>query len=774
MSDVFIIHVEEDADISLQVALGLEEAGYTTWSYELDSVVGSSYLLRASQAIKESKSVVLIISPHSLSSHQVTAEVIQAHESGKHFVPLLRDITHVEFQNRQPEWRIAVGSATSIRISQEGASSILPRIIDGLKALNIFPQAKLGASRIAQIRKALDELQAQGVTGKSGRASMPTSQPPFASPAAVAPSAKTAEQAKRRPKWLMPALKVLGAAAALVLIAAVINVLIPSGDGPPPPTPTPPPGVASQSSIRVNVMVEGATSEVIVDGRAYQPTHSIDVTPGKPITLEVKDPPPRSDYREVFFKWSDGGDRRHEVKPESSTNYIAYFKRQYPLKVSSAYGAIEGGGWCDEGTSVTPSVTPTTVEGQGVRRVHTGWTQPLPITMTGPDKVEATWKTQYQLWVSSPYGTIEGGGWYDEGASVTPKVVPTTVEAQGTRRIHTGWSRLLPITMNGSEKVEATWKTQYFLKVSSPYGTAKGEDWYDEGVFVTPSVTPTVVTGQGARNVQTGWSLPLPVTMAAPMRVEATWKSQYMQVNVYANLSGPPGDPLLRNPQAGLQVQTDIPFSRVSVDFPDGRSVTLKPYTDVWSPQVDQKSVFRYLGNLAGMPAKGTYTFIGWDAQGAQMAWNTDVYLGGNEIQPPVNLIATLVSGKGITVSWQAVPNIPASFEPDKGIGNYQINIAREDGAGGTLFGTNNIRTTSYLIPQSRSDFSSAPGGPRELGTPFGEFPDGNYVIRIVAFSQAPRGSVGSGSEAHSSDPNVKVLFAVKTAGGQKQITLMP
>lgn len=75
--------------------------------------------------------VVLVISRDSLGSKQITKEVDRAHECGKPFIPLLRDVTHVEFQNRQPEWRQAIGTATSIRIPPEGVSAILPRIITG-------------------------------------------------------------------------------------------------------------------------------------------------------------------------------------------------------------------------------------------------------------------------------------------------------------------------------------------------------------------------------------------------------------------------------------------------------------------------------------------------------------------------------------------------------------------------------------------------------------------------------------------------------------------
>jgi hypothetical protein len=158
MSSVFIAHVEEDDEIALEIALGLEKAGYRTWCYEVDSVPGPSYLVRTGEAVAQSQAMVVVISPHSLGSSQVTKEVVRAHESAKHFIPILRDITHAEFQKRQPEWREAIGSATSIRIPNEGVTAILPLITDGLKSLGIQPSAKADATRIGRLGSTLEEI----------------------------------------------------------------------------------------------------------------------------------------------------------------------------------------------------------------------------------------------------------------------------------------------------------------------------------------------------------------------------------------------------------------------------------------------------------------------------------------------------------------------------------------------------------------------------------------------------------------------------------------
>jgi hypothetical protein len=134
---VFISHVEEDAEIASAIAKKLENNNYRAWYYERDSVPGPSYIVKIGQAIKQSQAFILIISPHSLFSNQVQAEVIAAHEARKFFIPVLNGITHAEFQIQKPEWRWIMGSATSISIPNQGVSEILPRIIKGLSELGV-------------------------------------------------------------------------------------------------------------------------------------------------------------------------------------------------------------------------------------------------------------------------------------------------------------------------------------------------------------------------------------------------------------------------------------------------------------------------------------------------------------------------------------------------------------------------------------------------------------------------------------------------------------
>jgi formylglycine-generating enzyme required for sulfatase activity len=139
MADVFISYVEEDGQAAEELARGMEAAGHSAWYYERDSIPGPPYLVQVSDAIERASAVVLLISRDSLSSNQVTIEVVRAHESGKPFVPVLIGITHAEFQQRQPTWRIALGASTSIRVPPQGAAAIVSRVVQGLRALGLQP-----------------------------------------------------------------------------------------------------------------------------------------------------------------------------------------------------------------------------------------------------------------------------------------------------------------------------------------------------------------------------------------------------------------------------------------------------------------------------------------------------------------------------------------------------------------------------------------------------------------------------------------------------------
>lgn len=140
MRDIFISYVEEDGGVVRTLAEGIEAEGYSVWFYERDGVPGASYLLQTRTAIDQCQAFLLLISPSSVISEQVTLEIVRAHEINKAFIPLRFNITHLEFAERQPEWAQALGAATSTLIPPEGPATTIPQVLRGLKKLNILPR----------------------------------------------------------------------------------------------------------------------------------------------------------------------------------------------------------------------------------------------------------------------------------------------------------------------------------------------------------------------------------------------------------------------------------------------------------------------------------------------------------------------------------------------------------------------------------------------------------------------------------------------------------
>jgi hypothetical protein len=140
MADVFISHVEEDSSVATQLSDGLNDIGFSTWLYERDILPGLSYLVQRGDAIKTCKAFLLLITPRSIGSYQVGAEVVRAFEQERPFLPLRQDISHADLQRRQPAWRQAIGSSASIVIDSGDIDSAVRRLAAGLRLLSIHPE----------------------------------------------------------------------------------------------------------------------------------------------------------------------------------------------------------------------------------------------------------------------------------------------------------------------------------------------------------------------------------------------------------------------------------------------------------------------------------------------------------------------------------------------------------------------------------------------------------------------------------------------------------
>jgi len=193
---VFISHVEEDHGTVEEIVRGLQAEGYEAWAYETNTLPGPTYLSQVVEAIEQASAVILVISPQALGSHQVAREIEVAHDMDRPIVPVLKGITHEKFQQRRPDWRLALGGYSSIAIPPDGVPAIMPRIVAGLKALGVAP----------------------GASGGPPPAAPATGHPPATGRAGVA------SRAKRRP-WVIIALVLL----AVALVGIAVIVLLPGG-----------------------------------------------------------------------------------------------------------------------------------------------------------------------------------------------------------------------------------------------------------------------------------------------------------------------------------------------------------------------------------------------------------------------------------------------------------------------------------------------------------------------------------------------------------------
>ena len=236
------------------------------------------------------------------------------------------------------------------------------------------------------------------------------------------------------------------------------------------------------------------------------------------------------------------------------------YKTQYYLTISTNFGtATPSSGWHDAGSTVEINATASSAT-SGEQYVWLGWTgtgsgsysgmdNPASITINEPINETATWRHEYYLTVTSPYGSpTPESGWFEVGESIIASVTSPVSGPAGIRYVCTGWTGTgsvpesgsatsVPFTINEPSSIMWAWKTQYYLTVSSTHGTTGGEDWYDEGDTAYATVTPLTVPGStGVQYVFTHWSEDAsgdsspsgPIIMDRPKTAVANWKTQYL------------------------------------------------------------------------------------------------------------------------------------------------------------------------------------------------------------------------------------------------------
>ena len=208
------------------------------------------------------------------------------------------------------------------------------------------------------------------------------------------------------------------------------------------------------------------------------------------------------------------------------------------------------------------------------------------------------------------------------------------------------------------------------------------------------------------------------------------------------------------------EAYTRIVSSGMLVDTPDGQTVYVPSYTDIFSPYVDFVNEFRYLLQLEGAPISGEiYTFTLLDILGNPIpgAVAEDIWTGCTQ-EAPGNIQLSYNVEDSIHMTWDPVPIAdgwdPGGEQHEQQVGYYQIGISPIFESQ-TSYGSAGIASPRHIIPWG--SFVEGENGDPD-GTDFGlslsELDDGVYDVSLEAFSEALPASGGFGAECSVRDSN--------------------
>ena len=231
--------------------------------------------------------------------------------------------------------------------------------------------------------------------------------------------------------------------------------------------------------------------------------------------------------RAEFQAWSDGTNTSSRIiRAASNVTLTATYKRQFLITVASQHGTPSGSGWHDESSQVQVSVQSPVNGTIGTRYMFSGWTgdyngtdDPTTFQATQPMNITASWRTQFYLaGDANGHGTVNGTGWYDDGARVKFEVTSPAYADKYERYVFTSWNGLkvqepvVELVMNHPYSVKAQWKRQLLVNITTigsdglpmqgsnlsvdleaPNGSNiqnifQGQVWMDEGVWTARRV----------------------------------------------------------------------------------------------------------------------------------------------------------------------------------------------------------------------------------------------------------------------------------------------
>jgi hypothetical protein len=332
---------------------------------------------------------------------------------------------------------------------------------------------------------------------------------------------------------------------------------------------------------------------------------------------------------------------------------VGHYKTQYYLTLAtnpSGVNSPSGAGWYDASgyASISTASLVDIVSGSS-RYSFVNWTTAYMAEIAGPSSanttvlidmaktVTANYFTQYQVTLdqagvgsdfTDPVVTIDRVDYSISGLSVSfwwdqnsqhsiAWGSPLVVTAYTNRYVWTSSTGLftsqtgtMTVTTYGS--VTGNYGTQYYLTVSSPYGTTGSQGWYNSGETAYATLnTGSVDHGNGTRRVFIGWSGDASgtnyaqssgVTMIGAKTALALWKTEYTVTFTQNSLdSSAMGTVVTVN--GSPETYGDLPYS-VWVDA--GTSVTYS-YSNVSSTATGERFI---LTGVAGPTSPMTVTTL--------------------------------------------------------------------------------------------------------------------------------------------------------------------
>jgi hypothetical protein len=302
-----------------------------------------------------------------------------------------------------------------------------------------------------------------------------------------------------------------------------------------------------------NLTSNGSSIWVEINGVQYNLTSTQLQTsvPNGTVTVQVESALNTSlGVRQAFVGWSDGiTSNPRQLIITTDTQLTALFGTQYLLTVMPNQGTTTPSGWYNVNSTASIAAQPISNEvANATRLIFYRWsgdyssTSPsLTILMTKPTTIQANWIQQYYVSIVSLTGTPAGAGWYNGGSTANVTVQPIVEFVNDTRDVFTGWNVSQPVqapsfqvTVNSPLRLQALWKVQYLVQITSPYGAPTGSGWYDAKSTDPVTIQSHIDYSNRTRRMLTGWigdysgaASNFTLSVVKPMSVQAQWQTQY-------------------------------------------------------------------------------------------------------------------------------------------------------------------------------------------------------------------------------------------------------